>query len=252
MTIDDEILMAYADGELDAEQRAKVEAALAQDPEARAAVERHRALRARIANAYAPTLDEPLPEALLAAVQRGGTKAPPAQVVDLAAARAKHETPKHETPKRFALPNWAAMAATLAIGVIAGQMIDLGGDRPLVASEGGTLVAKGALKAGLDTQLAAQGAGDGPVQVGLSFRNAQADYCRTFKVEGSMAGIACREDDGWAVRMAVAPDAATGGGYRMAGSDMPPAVLQAVDSMIAGEPLDAAGEAAAKAKGWRD
>ena len=37
MNYDDETLMAYADGELDAEQRAKIDAAIARDPDSRAA-----------------------------------------------------------------------------------------------------------------------------------------------------------------------------------------------------------------------
>jgi hypothetical protein len=42
-----------------------------------------------------------------------------------------------------------------------------------------------------------------------------------------------------------------GGGYRQAGSALPPAVLDAIDERIAGAPLDAAGEQAARNKGWR-
>jgi len=37
----------------------------------------------------------------------------------------------------------------------------------------------------------------------------------------------------------------------MAGSQAPAAVMAAVDEMIAGAPLDAAGEARAKAAGWK-
>jgi hypothetical protein len=40
------------------------------------------------------------------------------------------------------------------------------------------------------------------------------------------------------------------GAYRQAGSDLPPAVLDAIDARIAGKPLDAAGEEAARARGW--
>jgi hypothetical protein len=39
--------------------------------------------------------------------------------------------------------------------------------------------------------------------------------------------------------------------YRVAGEETPAPVLEAMDRMIAGAPLDAAGEARAKAAGWR-
>jgi hypothetical protein len=40
-------------------------------------------------------------------------------------------------------------------------------------------------------------------------------------------------------------------GYRQAGSDMPAAVLDAIDQRIAGASLDAAAERAARAQGWQ-
>jgi hypothetical protein len=38
----------------------------------------------------------------------------------------------------------------------------------------------------------------------------------------------------------------------MAASAMPPAVLALVDAMMVGEPLDRAGEEAARAAGWKE
>ena len=45
MPLTDETLMAYVDGEVDAETRAIIESAMREDPEVRSRVERHRALR---------------------------------------------------------------------------------------------------------------------------------------------------------------------------------------------------------------
>ena len=64
MNFSDETLMAYADGELDPAQRHSIEKAMRDDPRVAAAVERHRALRARVAGAYACVLDEPVPQRL--------------------------------------------------------------------------------------------------------------------------------------------------------------------------------------------
>ncbi len=67
MSISDETLMAYADGELEPAQRAEVEAAMAADPKVAERVERHRALRRKLNAAFDPVLLETVPHALIAA-----------------------------------------------------------------------------------------------------------------------------------------------------------------------------------------
>ena len=59
MKYDDETLMAYADGELDAAQRAQIDAAIAQDPGLALRVQEHKALRARMTGAFSRVLDSP-------------------------------------------------------------------------------------------------------------------------------------------------------------------------------------------------
>jgi hypothetical protein len=235
--IDDEKLMAYADGELDAVARAEVEAAMATDPALRERVKAHRQLRQRVAGAYAGAADEPVPEQL-SAVLMGK-----AAIVSLADARArKAEASRPVAPRAWR--SWGAIAATFAAGIIAGQMIDLGPE-PAMATRGGALVAQGRLAERLETELASAGTG-----IGLSFRNQEGRYCRTFQSDG-LAGLACREAGQWDVQVAVGVGS-EGSSYRMAGSNLPPAVLAAVEATIAGQPLDAAGEAAARDNGWRD
>lgn len=51
--------------------------------------------------------------------------------------------------------------------------------------------------------------------------------------------------------MAVAQAAGPGGEYRTAASETPPAILEAAQNLMVGEPLDAKAEAAAKKAGWR-
>ena len=65
----DEILLAYADGALAADQRAAVESYLAGDPEARDLVELLRSSGTLTAQAYAHIIDEPVPERLVATVK---------------------------------------------------------------------------------------------------------------------------------------------------------------------------------------
>jgi len=86
--MNDERWMAYVDGELDAGERAAFEAALAGDPQLAQRVREQRALRRRVADAFTPDLDEPVPERLLAAA-RGQAVA--AEVVDLARTREQRE-----------------------------------------------------------------------------------------------------------------------------------------------------------------
>jgi hypothetical protein len=140
------------------------------------------------------------------------------------------------------------MAACLAAGLFLGRLVMPSPPQGLVAGRGSVMVAQGALDRALTTQSA--GARSGAVKVGLSFRSRDNHYCRSFQVsaDAGLAGIACRDGQAWRVRMALAtPSTATQ--YQTAGA--PTAVLNAVDEMIAGEPLDARAEAAARASGWK-
>lgn len=218
----EERLIAYVDGQLD--DRAAFEAEMAADPDLAAEVARHQALAGRVGAAFAPVLDEPLPPGLLATARAANDRAP-----------------------RFGLPQWAAMAACLLVGVLAGRSaLPEGG--PLV-SQGGVMVARGDLGKALTTQLAAD---PGAVKVGVSFRRADGRYCRTFQSAADrLAGLACRDDGRWIAETASAWTPLRSDGYRTAGSDTPPEVLAAMDRLIAGDPLDAAAERAARDRGWR-
>ncbi|MDP1631738.1 MAG: zf-HC2 domain-containing protein [Caulobacter sp.] len=238
MTVTDEMLMAYVDGELDADTAAAVEAAAAADAALAGRLAGQRLLAGAVAGAFADIAQEPVPDRLIDAVRAGRADT----VVSLDAAR-----------QRRAPPAWGWISG-IAAGVVGGLVIGLtlphGGD-PLV---GGDMRARGALASALDAQLASAPPKGALVQVGLTFRSKDNRYCRTFTVtrgEGP-AGLACRDGDTWIVRMAV-PRAGgrAAGDYRTAAAETPPAVIAAVEDMITGESLDARAEAAAKAEGWR-
>lgn len=241
MAIDNQTLMAFADGELDPVRTAEVDAAIAADPALARRVTEHRALRLRAASAHAGVLEEAVPAALLAAVMA----AAPRSTV------APFERPRRAFPA--ALPQWAAMAAILIVGVMVGFGVQGLRPAPLIGGPD-SLTAQGELARALDQRLAAGPAGPQRIAVGLSFRSADA-YCRTFQVarERAVSGIACRDADAWRVRLAMdgPATAGQGGDYRLAASALPAPVLRAVDGMIQGPALDAAGEARAKAAGWR-
>jgi hypothetical protein len=243
MTYSDEILMAYADGELDPAERTAIEHAMRTDPAIAAAVERHRALRHDVAAAFAGILDEPVPARL--------QPPPAAPVVSLDAARAARTAERTAAPpaarRRWSFPEWGALAAMVMVGVLVGKMVP-GGGQPAIAGDGSQVVAQGELASALDRQVGGRDAG--AVRVGVSFAARDGGYCRSF-VMGASAGLACHEGGRW--RIPVLAEAATQaeGTYRQAGSDLPPAVLDAIDARIAGKPLDAAGEDAARARGWK-
>lgn len=230
MTYSDDTLMAYADGELDPAERAAIEQAMRTDPAIAAAVERHRALRADVAAAFAGILDEPVPARLQPPA--------PAPVVSLAEAREKR--------RRWSWPEWGALAATLVVGVLAGRMVP--GGAPAIAGNGSQVVARGELASALDRQVGGQG--NDAVKVGVSFAARDGAYCRSF-VMGASAGLACREGGQWRIPVLTETEKEAAGSYRQAGSASPPAVLDAIDARIAGKPLDAAGEEAARARKWQ-
>jgi negative regulator of sigma E activity len=245
MMIDDELLMAYVDGELGATERATVEAALAQDADLRRRVESQKALRAALQGAFATTLKEPVPEALIAAAR--GTRGD--SVVDLASRRAAR------APRTWAMREWIAMAASVVLGVGIGFGVWHRGDTELVTvAANGVVEARGALADALSHQLASAQAPSSAVVIGVSFRDQAGHYCRTFTVHraANVAGLACEATGKWTLRALAPAGAPSGGGYQMAGSQMPDVILRAVDDSIAGAPLDAAAERAALAKGWHD
>lgn len=245
MTFPDEVLMAYADDELDAGTRAAVEAAMAADPEIARRIAQHKALRSRLHSAFNEVLDEPVPARLLQVVRNDRAAPGKTNVVAL----------RRHRIQRWGLPQWTAIAASLIVGVIAGRsvLVRSGMSGPIVMKDGQVL-ARGALADALADQLAANQTAAAPVRIGVSFRARSGEYCRTFAMSapGALAGLACRAGDSWRVRvLARAETGAEPGTYRQAASAMPPAVVAAVSNMIVGEPLDAPAEAAARARRWQ-
>jgi anti-sigma factor RsiW len=137
----DDTLMAYADGELADPPRGEFERALAADATLRARVEAMQAQRARLGAAFAPVLDEPMPQRLLDLLQPAGaaTASAPA-VANLDARRAAREQANAAateqarqraaaTPRTAAASwaRWGGMAAALLLGVMLGTQLDRGG-----------------------------------------------------------------------------------------------------------------------------
>lgn len=238
MTNDDEEFFAWLDGELSGAEAAEMEAKVAADPELARLAEQHRALGNRLQTAFGEISDAPVPKRLVDAV-----RPPQWNVVDIAACR-------EALARRFLgpLPQWAAMAAMLALGLFAGTFLGRDLVSPPVTVSDGSIYAASAVNNALDTQLASAPTG-GPVRVGLTFRNHDGAICRSFTT-GAASGLACRDGDRWPVRGLFAAPEGQAGEFRMA-AGMDPNLAALIDSTIAGEPFDPAQERAAKQRGWQ-
>ena len=236
--VSDETFFAWLDGELDGAEAARVEAEVAADPRLSAMAAEHRAMQVRLKGAFDPLLEAPVPEQLLATVRNP----PQADVINFAEARKRRES-------RYwpSVPQWGAMAATLAIGVLIGTIVPHQREAAPVEVKGGKLYVASALNNALNSELAS--APSGAVRIGLTFRDQTGAICRRFTAPGS-SGLACRAPKGWRVRgLFAAPEGQTSD-YRMA-AGMDPNLAALVDSTMAGQPFDAAQEKQAKARGWK-
>lgn len=230
MTIEPEMLMAYADGALDPLTTKRVERAIAADPALAEQVARHRHLKAKLAAAYAPIAADPVPDRLAAMLTSNVVQMPKRQP----------RAPRVSAAWRSA----AAMAACLVVGVLVGRGVQQEG--PVTATDHG-LYAAGSLAKALDGQ--ASGA-KGPVRIAVSFRAQDNGFCRVFQ-SAEADGIACRDPKGWSLRRTMPGSApGAGGGYVQAGSS-DAELMAAAQDMMADMPLDAAGEKKAIADHWR-
>lgn len=241
-TITDELLYAWLDGELDATQAARVSAAVAADATLAQRVARQRALRAQLEARFAPVIEEPIPERLLATIA-----APPAGVVDLNQVRAQRDA---RATRRPAWQEWGAIAATLVLGVLVGTaFFDRGNGQSYTVSDG-QMLARGELQRALSEDIS--GAADaGKVAIGLSAHTNAGEICRSFALESGPAGLACRRGSNWVIDVLAGTDASVGD-YRQAATSLPESLRLALESRMAGEPLTPEEEAAARAKDWRE
>ncbi|WP_176591301.1 anti-sigma factor [Sphingobium sp. EM0848] len=228
--IDEAMLIAWVDGELDEVTRRRVDRAVAEDPALAERLEMHRRLRDRLSGHYAPVEAEQVPPAMRALLEEN------AKLVPLT---------------RPAAPRWqnwgigGAIAASLVLGLGIGHQ--LRGPSGPVAVNNGAMVAQGELASALDTQLAS--AQDGAaIRIGLSFQRKGGGWCRSFEGQ-AVAGVACREGQGWQVQQLV-PGAGQGTAYRQASSG-DARIMATIDALMAGAPADAAREKAAKEGKWQ-
>ena len=263
--VSDEMLMAFADGVLDAATRESVEAAILRNPEYAQKVDKFRATSELIRKAFRhqPTESE---QELLADIPLAVTQAPRNGSRGLRfSGRAR--------PRAAFSPHWPlAMAASIAllVGGAAGWLLHRGGTESpqtsagLVSFENGRLVAHSALqelleKKGSGTPSAAKTT-DGrswELKASFTFRSTDQLTCRRYEMSsndaGRFAGFACRSGAGqWTVQAHAQQDAKLG----VDGKTFAPAAggSSALDAAIRaamdGDALESAEEAALLANRW--
>jgi len=249
MQFSDEILMAYADGEVDADLRRQIEAAMALDPSIAERVAKHRSLRGDLGAAFNGVLDEPIPDHLLDAANASAVETKSATVTNLNAARAAKQRGTHPK-RRWSWPEWSAIAASLVIGILAGRSALQPAQSDLFATAADGIVTRGELSVALTDQIG-DPSDKSKIRIGLTFQDKRGQYCRTFAI-ASAAGFACRDADAWKVRaLSAGATSQQVSEYRRAGSELPPAILTAVEDNMAGEALDRDQEQRARARHWQ-
>lgn len=285
----DEILMEYADGVLDGETRARIEALLLNDKESRRRVEIFRATGAALSPLYGKPMHEPAPARLVDFVLQFNTEsvspAKPRMARDVLMAWREKLMARRTWEQAFSRPEWekrlppavkwqllAASAAALIVAAGAGWMLHgssgPGPDR-LTAFRHGKIYAEGALAYVLETMPSNRpsrvegGTQDSTVvQAVLTFKSKGGGFCREYETETAkgkrFAGLACREQGGeWAIQVHVAEAAAahnteTGpAGHGEPGGPHEEALDPVVDSMIAGIAFGKEEEIATIAGGWK-
>ncbi|WP_394729090.1 anti-sigma factor family protein [Altererythrobacter sp. GH1-8] len=235
MSVTPEELAAFADGQLEGEELARVTAAIEADPELARQVEAHRKLAGMLGSHYAPILEQDVPDRLTQMLRE--TKEPDgAAVVDFAAAKDRREA-------RRTLPSWGWGGGAIAAALVAAVMLNLGGGS-VEDGYAGTRLASA-----LDTQLVADQSAGADTRILLSFRNEANEFCRAY-ANVSESGIACRDDQGW--RQQVLGHGSESGSteFRMAGSEAE--ILATAQEMATGPALSAEEEMAARKAGWQE
>ena len=246
--LSDEILMAFADGEVDEPMAAAVAKAMAEDPGIAKRVVDFQQSRRLTRSAFSSSLAPDVPPALHAAVlaQIRAHEAGDAPMVMPIADEKKSVQPRQKYS--FAAMALAASLATLAValGYFTGRQAG-GATGGLIAQLDDPLIHRELSRAesGREVQLPM-----GRLRVISTYRLANGSLCREFKLQSEAEAanaVACRTDD-WNLTFALASPADNTAYTPSSGSDPMAAYLQAVD---AGDPLVDGAEAKALAEAGR-
>ncbi|MET0529898.1 MAG: hypothetical protein ABW003_16460 [Microvirga sp.] len=239
----DEILMAFADGELDETVAASVEQAMAKDPAIAQRIAGFLRSRRMIRLAYPeealPDVPPELKAAVLAQIER--FEAPLQPQAPLEASVSRRASARGHWSIGFAMAAGVAALAFVAIGYMAGRQGASSQSPGPIAQLSDPEISRVLSESASGQE---QALPFGRMRVISTFRVANGSLCREFRLQvsaGSSDAIACHAD-GWTVTFAVASAAAQEGYVPSDGSDLMASYLK---SAGAGEPLLDAAEAQA-------
>jgi hypothetical protein len=246
----DETLMAYADGELAAAERAYVESAVAADPRVAERLAIFVETRKALTEEFGNIAKLKVPPHLLATINC----APPR----LAAAPAPSRTARRGLYEMLALPAWIVWTPALAAAALAALLIGRQGPATTPQPQESARFADTALTAALDHQLMPEPtAAPTDVRIVYTFRSKAGTYCRQYErhpeAKDMLQGIACREGGVWRIEAeAAAPPApaARPGGLLPAGGDEAPVVTETFNRLRDGDALGPEQEQELVAKGF--
>ncbi len=269
--ITDELLMAYADGELDGAEQRRIELYLANDPASAQRLAMFTQTGRDLGRLFDQPMREAIPERLLQTVL-GPSGQSATATMKLAPRQPGFLTALIEAffPVHTGWQSAAAMTALVVVGGAAGWTLNNTHGNQSASSSLATLV-DGALVAGRDIGRVLDGAPSKTVNAigqqaagitvtpSLSFQSVSGSYCRQYELSnmsGSLfSGVGCRTDSGeWRIevhsQVSVAPRAEQKG-IAPAGRRSSPVVESAVDRMIKGDALGSAAERALIDNKWR-
>jgi len=228
---DEDRLAAFLDGQMDDADAAAFEARLASDPTLAARAEAWQANDRRIAAAFAPVADMPLPADVLAMLKASEP------TLSAPAPTAANDNPPWW--RRHAVPLGGALAASLAALVMLSPQPDAGGKKDLSY----------ALETG--RSLAAVQLADGTsVTPTMTVRAADGRFCREFQL-GDTQGLACRKDGHWSVEAeAKGRGPAAESGIAVAGGADAGGLADAYTRIGASDPLGSEDETRLISKNW--
>lgn len=254
--ISDELLMAFADGELDPSQTTKIEAALAEDETLAERLAVFIESRQGAALALAPLLNQPVPSNLQANIE-AMVAASETEQADTAETTQPTNVVAFPTGIRRFLPSYE-LAAAASIALVVGGVIgfSLSGN---VRSQTDVVVASSLTelsRADVVVAMTSLASGD-QITLGdgsrfraiASFEDENGTFCREVEVDNpdvsTIVAVTCAENAIWNVRFTVVA-ASVENGYAPASS------LEALDAYLqavgAGEPLSAEAEKSALAR----
>lgn len=237
--------MALVDGQLAPAEVPSLVQELARNAALVAELQEYLAMsRARIGSPYAVKADEPTPRRLIDAVMHAPAWAPRRMPPSTAGGRLIAWLCGSRRVPAWSLAAAPTLAAATAFAV-ALVILPVGRGGGLVPIDLGPALERTA--SGKEVALAA-------LRPMLSFNSKRAGWCRQFQVQNvrrqTSHALACREKNGaWQVVASTAPRRS--GGYMPAGADPRKVIDDLAGSMIEGEPLSLAAEAAAIGSGWQ-